>query len=118
MTIKLKEAAPPPPPPPVGEGQAQVYVIELPSVLDAGVPITGKIKIQNIGAGEDDLRGLITTMWNGKQFSGGGRVPVGSILTLTISEGLMTMPAEDAVIKIEAQHDANGTWVTDDTKSH
>lgn len=115
MTIKLKEGAPPP----SGEGEASVYAIELPSQLDPGASITGKVKIKNVGAVADVLRGLITTMWNGKIFANAGMsVPVGVILTLNIGTGLMTMPSEDAVIKVEAQHDENGVWVTDDTKSH
>ena len=114
MTIKLVVE----PPPPVDEGVAQVYAIELPSELDSGAWIIGKVKIKNIGPAEDDLRALVTTEWNGKLYAGQDKVPVGSILSLTIPSGLIMMPDVDAVIIVDAQHLEAEVWVTDDTKTH
>lgn len=114
MTIKLVVE----PPPPAEEGVAQVYAIELPSQLDSGAWIVGKVKIKNIGPAEDDLRALVTTEWNGKKYQGSAKVPVGIILTLSIASGLIMMPDVDAVVTVDGQHLEAGVWVTDDTKTH
>ena len=113
MTIKLVTA-----PPPTDEGRAEIIEVSLPSELVAGSWITGTVRAQNVGTVEDDLRILITTEWNGKQYQGNGSVPIDYALRVTISEGVVTMPDIDAVITIEAQHLENGVWITDDTKSH
>jgi len=106
------------PPPPTGEGKASVYEVNLPSDLKAGSSITGTVKIQNIGAVEDDLRILITTEWDSKKYQASGSVPVNWVLTATIAEGVMVMPDIDAIMTIEAQHLEAGVWVTDDTRTH
>ena len=112
MTIVLKAA--------VGEeGLARILQINLPTELSAGEPVLGSIVITNAGAVEDMLRILVTTEWNSKQYVGSASVPVGSTYKVNIASSAgIVMPAEDAKITIQAQHDEAGTWVTDETATH
>jgi len=112
MTIKLVVTPPP------SEGKASITQINLPSELSEGAWITGSIKAQNIGDGEDTLRILLTTQWDGKQYQGQGNVAVLGTLMVNIASGIIAMPDIDAVIKIEGQHLVDTDWVTDDTKTH
>lgn len=113
MTIKLVVV-----PPPTEEGKAEIIEMSLPDKLDVGSWITGVVRAKNIGSVEDDLRILLTTEWNNKQYQGNGSVPVGWALKVTISEGVITMPSIDAVVTVDAQHLEDGVWITDDTRSH
>ena len=109
----------PPPPPPSGEGKASIIEVNLPDELSAGNQIIGYFRIKNIGTVEDDMRILVTTMWDGKQYAGWNSVPVNSVLRYAIIDTHnIIMPNQDAVIKIEGQHKENGVWITDDTKTH
>ena len=105
-------------PPPEEEGKASITNINLPDELQAGEWITGYIDVKNIGTIEDNLRILITTEWDNKQYQGSASVPVGYALRIDIPEGLITMPEVDAIITIEGQHLEDGSWVTDDLKTH
>ena len=108
-----------PPPPPTGEGKASIIEVNLPDELEAGDLIIGYFRIKNIGTVEDDMRILVTTMWNGSRYSGWNTVPVNSVLRYAIIDTHnIRMPNQDAIIKIEGQHKKDGVWVTDDTKLH
>ncbi len=109
---------PPSPPEEEEEGKASITNINLPDELQIGEWITGYIDVKNIGTIEDNLRILITTEWDNKQYQGSASVPVGYALRIDIPEGLITMPEVDAIITIEGQHLEDGSWVTDDLKTH
>ncbi len=120
MTIILKTApAPPPPPPADQEGLAQIVLVDLPDSLFEGEPVTGTVRIKNVGAIGDKLQVSITTEWDSKLYKASADIPVGYTYTvnLTVATGIV-MPAQDAVITIRAQHDQDGAWVTDDQASH
>lgn len=102
-----------------GEGKASIIEVNLPDKLSLGDLIIGYFRVKNIGAVEDRIRCLVTTMWNGRQYAGENTVPVNSVLRYAIIDTHnITMPNEDAVIKIEGQHDENGVWITDDVRTH
>ncbi len=110
---------PPPPPPPSGEGKASIIEVNLPSELSTGELIIGYFRVKNIGTVEDRIRCLVTTTWNGRQYSGENTVPVNGVLRFAIIDTHnIRMPNQDAIIKIEGQHKKDGVWVTDDTKTH
>jgi TM2 domain-containing membrane protein YozV len=114
MTIKLKTAAPPP-----GEAKASIVRIDLPSELEAGKWITGYIYVQNVGTASGVIRLLITTLWDGRQFTGQGAADVNQTLAFYIPEGVIQMPNQDATMRFDAQHQRpDGSFVTDDTKTH
>lgn len=108
-----------PPPPVEGEGRASVIEVSLPDALNAGDVITGTIRAMNIGTGDSNMRSLVTTMWNGREYRRTVNLPVNGVLTHNLPSFLgITMPNQDAVIRIEGQHEENGVWITDDTKTH
>jgi len=96
---------------------ASIIELNLPSQLHVGEPITGSIKIQNVGDSVGDLRCLIITEWNGAIYSTEQSLNSGQILEATLPVGVV-MPAQDAVITIKGEHLEGEVWVTDDVKTH
>lgn len=96
------------------EGVARILGMELPDQLSAGEQITGWIKLTNNG-GADRLRLELTTEWNGNVYEVIEDVLPGQGWNISLS---FIMPNQDAVMTFRAQHDENGTWVTDETASH
>jgi len=110
MTIKLKA--------PAKEAKAQIVSINLPSELEAGAWITGTIVVKNVGEAVGYLR-LVITWWDGSTSTAGATVSVGYTMTVTIPEGHKKMPNHDISTRFDAQHQRpDGTFVTDDTKTH
>jgi len=113
MTIKLKTAAPP------GEAKASIVSIDLPTELEAGKWITGYIYVKNVGTASGTIKLLITTQWDGKQYYGLGAADVNQTIGFYIPEGTIQMPNQDATMRFDAQHQRpDGSFVTDDTKTH
>jgi len=101
-----------------GEGKAEITEISLPSELSEGVWITGYIIVTNIGGATADLKCIVTTEWDSKEYEATGTIHSGGILKPTISSGLIQMPNQDAVMTIRAYHYKDGEWILDDTKTH
>jgi len=102
MTIKLKEVAPPP-----GEGVCTIVSIDLPSELSAGKWVTGEIVVRNDGEA-DSLALIIETVWDGELYGtnwNGVAVQPGQEAIVTIPEGVIKMPNQDATIKIYGCHE-------------
>ena len=100
------------------EAKAIIVVLELPDELTEGSPITGLVTLQNQGDKDDNIRLRITTEWDGMYYYETKFVPARYNFTVSILEGLLTMPNQNAVMTIEGQHMVDGVWVTDDTKTH
>jgi len=96
---------------------ASIIELNLPSQLHTGEPITGYIRVQNIGDGIGDFRCLIITEWDGAIYSTEQSLNPGQVLEASIPTGII-MPNQDAIITIKGEHLEGEVWVTDDVKTH
>ena len=100
--------------------RAAVTAINLPEYLQAGDKIKGTVKIVNVGATAGIVGLLLTAIWSGESFRWAyiERLP-GQGFEAIVS-GQLSMPAQDASMRLEGQHLDMTTlkWVTDDVKTH
>jgi len=111
MTIKLVSE-------PSEQGKGEITEINLPDELRFGSSISGSFILKNIGTAEAKFKIVIDPAWLPLKYSADGIVPVGATFTASLGTGLITMPNQDAIIKIEAQRLVGAEWIVDDTKSH